>query len=320
MSSKNIFLKLLNKLIHEQPNAVHIEEIVNKNKWNNISYYLGKNITFFLITPANFAYCKCVFNLTTTKNEFEKKIRERILFLKKNNEIIQLSIYLSKNKKFLDNQLQERIFKESIDFMKSFNIKPNKLFIIDGVYNSHSLFLAKQYKISELVDFNLFLINPFLRIINIFRLRLSFIQKIYESLKKKDFRAILYLILGEFKNVCEKTIHVEALVRDDVWRVLKRKVIGKGYTWFIITPANYDYCQTYFNLKMNKAEFTNILIKRFEYLKKKNEDIQLHIHLGISHPYLNDENQRKKFEESIDFMKTLTLKPEKYVHGRLIYK
>ena len=53
----------------------------------------------------------------------------------------------------------------------------------------------------------------------------------------------------------EKTIHVEAFVREDLWSVVK-SLVGKNYVWFITTPANYDYIKSYFNLKVSKEKFT----------------------------------------------------------------
>ena len=51
--------------------------------------------------------------------------------------------------------------------------------------------------------------------------------------------------LQKFIKVKEKTIHAEAFVREDLWNNLK-KLVGKGYVWFVVTPANYDYWKCYF--------------------------------------------------------------------------
>ena len=67
-------------------------------------------------------------------------------------------------------------------------------------------------------------------------------------------------ILRKYLKEKEKTIHVEAFVREDVWQKIK-DLIGKDYVWFITTPANFDYCKCYFNLKMTKDEFRKILEK-----------------------------------------------------------
>jgi len=127
-----------------------------------------------------------------------------------------------------------------------------------------------------------------------------------KSLRTKIFR--------KFQKEYEKTIHVEAIVREDLWQNVK-KLIGKDYVWFIITPANYDYCKSYFNLKMTKEEFTKILIERINTLKKANEEIQLHIHLCNLKEFLDKSLQDEKFREALEFMNSNAIHPSKVAPG-----
>lgn len=121
-------------------------------------------------------------------------------------------------------------------------------------------------------------------------------------------------ILRKFQKEYEKTIHVEAIVREDLWQKLKM-LIGKGYVWFVITPTNYDYCNSYFNLKMTKEEFTKILIERINTLKDANEEIQLHIHLCNVKLFLDKPLQDEKFKEALLFMNSIGIQPEKFAPG-----
>jgi hypothetical protein len=120
--------------------------------------------------------------------------------------------------------------------------------------------------------------------------------------------------LQKFVKVREKTIHVEAIVINRLWEKLKA-LIGKGYIWFVVTPTDYDYCKYYFNLKMTKEEFSNILKERILVLKKRNEEIQLHIHLCGIKEFLDKELQDKKFEEAMKFMSEIGIKPNKIATG-----
>ncbi len=129
-----------------------------------------------------------------------------------------------------------------------------------------------------------------------------------------NFKNSYIRLLQKFIKVREKTIHVEAIVRDDLWNKLK-KLIGRGYVWFIITPANYDYCKCYFNLRMTKDEFTNVLIKRIKFLKEKNEEIQLHIHLCNTLAFFDKKLQDEKFLEAMNFMNDQNIKPKKFAPG-----
>ncbi len=120
--------------------------------------------------------------------------------------------------------------------------------------------------------------------------------------------------LQKFIKVREKTIHVEAFVRDDLWNNLK-KLIGKGYVWFVVTPANYDYCKIYFNLRMTKDEFTKVLIERINFLKERNEEIQLHLHLCNTIAFFDKKLQDEKFIEAMNFMNAQGIYPKKFAPG-----
>ena len=69
-----------------------------------------------------------------------------------------------------------------------------------------------------------------------------------------NLKNFYFRILRKFTKVKELTIHAEAIVREDLWNTIQ-KLIGKGFIWFVITPANYDYCKAYFNLKGIYWEF-----------------------------------------------------------------
>ncbi|MBD3340689.1 MAG: hypothetical protein GF353_16395 [Candidatus Lokiarchaeota archaeon] len=109
-------------------------------------------------------------------------------------------------------------------------------------------------------------------------------------------------------------MHVEAFVRDDLWEDVK-DLVNKNFTWFVITPANFEYCQSYFNLKMNKEEFTQKLIERIKYLQDNNEEIQLHLHLSAVVKFIDKELQDTKFNEAISFMNSLGITPKKMAPG-----
>jgi len=319
MVLKKIFYKILDKFIKERGKYIITETIVNNNEWKKLKEEIKKKNTWFVLTPADYDYCKCLFNLRMNKREFSDILKKRINFLKQNKENIQLSIHLGKVRKFLDLPSQENKFREAMKFMSNLGIKPTKLITIDGVYDENTVNLAKKYGIIELMKSDIFIIDPLLKIIQFLGIKLSFVREIYYFCKKGDFRSIFHLILGEIIEEKYKTIHVEALVRNDMWAALKKKIIRKEYIWFVITPANYDYCKIYFNLNMNKNEFSDILRKRIIFLKENNVEIQLHIHLGRYKKFLDNQTQEDKFQEAMDFISNLGIKPKKFVAGWWIY-
>ena len=311
----SLMIKILNKFIKEEEKNISAQAIVRDDVWKKYKSKIGKGFTWYVITPANFDYCKDIFNLKMNKDEFKHMLMKKVKVLKENNEEIQLLIHLSKVKKFLVNNLQVNKFNEAIKFMDSLAIKPTKFIPIDGVYDGNTLSIAKKEGLIELISLDIFIIRPILKILKLLGIKISFVQKIYQFFRKADFLSIFFIIMGEFMNIKEKTIHIEALVRDDIWYCLKRCLIGKGYTWFIITPVNYEYCKAYFNIQMDKDEFANILKERILYLKEAKEEIQLHIHLSIERTFLDNEIQKKKITNAIKFMNYLGIKPTKFAAG-----
>lgn len=319
MGLKNIITIIINKFIKERENIIQAEKIVIDYEWEKLKKNIGKKYIWFVLTPANFDYYKTVYNINMEKEEFSQILKKRLIFLKQKREDIQLLIHLCKVKKFLDNEIQKYRFKEAMAFLNSIDIHPTKFIAIDGIYNNYTINLANTYGFKELTDFNIIIIKPLLKLINCFGIKLSFIHEIFKNFKNWNIKNIFYLFLGEFIKVKEKTIHVEALVRDDLWDHLKKEIIGKGYIWFIITPANYDYCKVFFNLKMNKEEFTCILKERIEMLHKNKENIQLHIHFAKDIASLDEKFQKHKFKEALDFLTSLNIEPNKFVAGWWIF-
>ncbi|MEE9379173.1 MAG: hypothetical protein V3V33_14195 [Candidatus Lokiarchaeia archaeon] len=307
------------RFIREKDGVIRAESIVCNDEWNKYKKLIGKGYEWYIITPANYDYCKCVYNLKIEKEEFIKILKERIKFLKEHKEKIQLSIFLCKVKKFLDDNLQEEKFKEAFEFLNEVNLKPEKFYPIDMVYNQFTLKIAEKYGLEKLTDFSLFINKLLLKIIKLIGIKLSFINSLYNFLKMRDYKNIVYLILGELRDVKEKTVHTEAFMRNDLWNSIKNKIIGKAYTWFVITPADYEYCKIYFNINIDKNKFTNTLKERIKFLKDNNEEIQLHIHLCMYKNLLDNKLQERKFHEAMDFMNSLDIKPNKFVAGWWIF-
>jgi len=127
----------------------------------------------------------------------------------------------------------------------------------------------------------------------------------------KSITKLFRIILVKFKKM---TIHVEAIVIDDVWEEIQGK-FGKIHKWYVMTPANYEFTKAYFNLKINKTEFEKIMKQRYLDMIRRGEKLQLHIHL---HPTMKItyEEQEKLISKSIDwFKKELKLIPKEIVFG-----
>lgn len=315
MIFSKVFLSVIRTIIKEKKNTIIADEIFNDELWVNLRYFISKQFNWYVITPANFDYCKCVYNLSMSKSEFANILRERILILRQNGVNINLCLFLGKIKEQLNDNYQNNLIKEGIDFLNSLEVYPGELHIIDNVYDKNTYSIAKKYGIKNINDLGLYFHPYLLFFLKLLRIKRSFIQEIYTNLKLKNILNIFYLLSGEIITNREKTIHVEALVLNNIWNEIKKKIVSKNFILYIITPANYDYCNTYFNLEMDKKEFSEILAKRIKYLKKKNEEIQLHLHLSINKEFINEDSQKQKFTEAFKFMNSLGIYPKKFVAG-----
>lgn len=314
------FITYFSKIfIKEKENYINAEALVRDEEWNRLKTMIGKRLKWCVLTPTNYEYCKAVFNLKMNKGEFIEILKKRIKYLQENNEQIILSVFLGKVKTFLIDKSQKKMLKEANNFFKSMGISSREILFLDNSYNKFSIRLAKHYGYEQVVDLGIFIVKPLRKLINTIGLKTTIIHKIIVKFKEKRFRDIFYLIIGMFKEVREKTIHVEALVREDQWEQLKRKVIGKNYIWYIITPVNYEYCRVYFNLNMDFNKFEAILKKRIKFLLEQGENIQLHLHLAKDRRFLDFNMQKTRIREAVAFLNKLNIKPDRFVAGWWIY-
>lgn len=77
------------------------------------------------------------------------------------------------------------------------------------------------------------------------------------------------------------TVHTEMIQDDEVWEKIKEKVKNnRVHTWYLITPINADIFFSFFRIPIGPLEYEKKLIERYLWLKKKKQNIQLHVHLS----------------------------------------
>ncbi|MFH1308550.1 MAG: hypothetical protein ABIH51_00885 [Patescibacteria group bacterium] len=97
------------------------------------------------------------------------------------------------------------------------------------------------------------------------------------------------------------TVHTEAILIDSVWEEAKKR-IKKVHKWFVMTPVNYDYFKSSFNIQLTREHVEDVLIKRYRWLIQNNQKLELHLHLSLL-MNLSYSEQKKIIEEAIDWMK-----------------
>ena len=111
-------------------------------------------------------------------------------------------------------------------------------------------------------------------------------------------------------------IHTEAVMVDEVWEIIKQKSKeGKIHIWNIMTPENYEYFKSSFNVKLSKEELSAKMKERYLWMKNHGEKLELHIHFSII-MNMSLVEQEKLIKNSIDWMKNeLEVTPKEIVCG-----
>lgn len=121
-------------------------------------------------------------------------------------------------------------------------------------------------------------------------------------------------LISRFKPLA---IHTELIMDEDCWKEIQKKVKKGGVkVWHIMTPSNYDLYKTSFNVKLSKKSLSEIMKKRYLWMKNQNQNLQLHIHLSLTMKNLTYSEQEKLFEGSLKWMKKeLNIVPTEFVPG-----
>ena len=129
----------------------------------------------------------------------------------------------------------------------------------------------------------------------------------------KLVRRIFYNLIAAFKPL---SVHTEAIVRDDVWGGVKKLALtNKVRVWYIMTPANFEYTKHFLNLKIPKKKYSDIIKKRYLWLIKHGQRVELHIHLN-KFMNINKKEQEMLFKESISWgEKNLNMRFKEFVPG-----
>ena len=116
------------------------------------------------------------------------------------------------------------------------------------------------------------------------------------------------------------TIHTEAVVIDSIWEEVKNKSnSGKIHKWYVMTPANYDYFKSSFNVKLSQEKVSKILKERYKWMINHGQQLELHIHLSMLMNMTLAE-QEKMINEAVNWMKSeLNVVPSEVVAGWWCY-
>ena len=133
-----------------KPLTVHTEAIVIDSVWKKVQIEVKKGdiSKWYVMTPTNADYFKSEFNVNTSKASLSKILKERYGWMIKQGARLELHIHLSMIMNNISYKEQEKMFKESIDWMKKeIGIIPKEFVPGWWAYNKDTLALCKKYEL-----------------------------------------------------------------------------------------------------------------------------------------------------------------------------
>lgn len=139
---------------------------------------------------------------------------------------------------------------------------------------------------------------------------------------KRDYFAPLKRFLDWlFSRFKPFAVHTEAIMMDEVWEKIKESTKKNNVKrWYIMTPVNYEYFKSSFNIKESKEKLSKIMKERYLWMINHNQRLELHIHLAMTMKYISYKEQEKLFNESLGWIKKeLNLEVKEFVPGWWAY-
>jgi len=133
-----------------KPLTVHTEAIMLDEVWEQVQKQVKKNKIkkWYIMTPKNKDYFKSEFNLKKSDKELSKIMKERYIWMLKHNQTLELHIHLSHIMGNITYLEQEKLFKDSISWIKK-ELKINVKEFVPGwwSYNKDTLKICEKYKL-----------------------------------------------------------------------------------------------------------------------------------------------------------------------------
>jgi hypothetical protein len=116
------------------------------------------------------------------------------------------------------------------------------------------------------------------------------------------------------RNFGKKVVHVEA--PHIFGEKLRKHLMKYKSKCYCLTPANYEYINSFCGINMSKKDFSDYLREYYLSLKKIGINLQMHVHLSMFPEILPYVKKEKMIKESYDFfIKDLGIVPKEIVFG-----
>lgn len=170
----NLIKKAVNRFILDRfkPLSVHAEAIFIDEVWEMVKKKVGEGgvKTWYIMTPINQAYFKAFFNSKLSEKEISTILKERYLWMLKNNQHLEMHIHFSKIMNLTKEEQRAMVSGARAWMIKEIGIKPKELVPGWWAFNKETLEVIEEFgikmlprgKYREIHDYNLLKSRPWL--------------------------------------------------------------------------------------------------------------------------------------------------------------
>lgn len=131
-----------------KPLTVHVEAIMIDSVWEKVKKEgLGEKVLkWYVMTPANRDYFRSEFNVYMSKEKLSKVMKERYTWMIEHGQKLELHVHLSHIMSNITYKEQEKLFKESINWIKKeLGIEVKEFVPGWGIYNKDTIKLCSKF-------------------------------------------------------------------------------------------------------------------------------------------------------------------------------
>jgi hypothetical protein len=137
-------------ILKRKKTVVTVESIFIDEVWQEIQKLSESNKVkkWFIVTPADYDYLKCIYNLQMSKLEMANIMAKRYKWMLEQGQELELKIYLTRLANNITRDEQETKIKQALHFMaKGLKIKPSEVMFGWFASNNSTRELLEDYRL-----------------------------------------------------------------------------------------------------------------------------------------------------------------------------
>jgi len=138
-----------------KPLTVHTEAIMIDSIWGKIQEEVKKKrvLKWYVMTPTNMHYFRSEFNIRMSRQKVSRLLKERYKWLLNHNQKLEPHIHISHVMNNISYKEQDKLFKESLKWMKKeLNVVPKEFVPGWWSFNEDTLKLCAKYNLKMVYE------------------------------------------------------------------------------------------------------------------------------------------------------------------------